>query len=266
MARIDHHAPLQCLVAVRGHAFDRNAFDALFQAMPGISATMVDQPAAAILMNPEAMRPFDALVLYDMPGLDFASGPDAPASIEPDPPLKVGFTALLAQGKGIVALHHALAAWPTWTDYHDWLGGQFFYHPGSFDRRNWPDSGYRHEVSYIAEIIGDHPVTRGLPPAFAMTDELYLCPRCPDNCTPLLRASASFEASAFWSAELAVGGRRNSNRNWSHPPGDGVIGWAKEVQASRLVYLQPGDGPSAFENPNYRQLVENALRWVVRET
>ena len=31
---------------------------------------------------------------------------------------------------------------------------------------------------------------------------------------------------------------------------------------SRLVYLQPGDGPSAYDNPDYRRLVENALRWV----
>ena len=42
MPIIKHRAPLQCLVAVRGHPFDRTAFDAMFQAMEGISATMVD--------------------------------------------------------------------------------------------------------------------------------------------------------------------------------------------------------------------------------
>ncbi len=29
-----------------------------------------------------------------------------------------------------------------------------------------------------------------------------------------------------------------------------------------LVYLQPGDGPSAYENPHHRRLFENAIRWV----
>ena len=53
MPIIQHRAPLQVLVAVRGHPFDRTAFDAVFQAMDGIAATMVDQPAAALLMNPE---------------------------------------------------------------------------------------------------------------------------------------------------------------------------------------------------------------------
>ncbi|HYZ48192.1 MAG TPA: hypothetical protein VE567_04790 [Sphingomonas sp.] len=56
MPIIRYDAPVRCLVAVRGHPFDRTGFDAVFQAMNGISATMVDQPAAALLMKPEAMR------------------------------------------------------------------------------------------------------------------------------------------------------------------------------------------------------------------
>lgn len=262
MPRIDYHAPLKCLVAVRGHQFDRNALDAMFLSMAGISATMVDQPAAALLMNPDAMQSFDALVLYDMPGLDFTAEKSSPDYRELDAALKAGFAALLRQGKGIVALHHALAAWPTWTEYHQWLGGQFLYHPGTFAGHDWPDSGYRHAVSYDAEILGDHPVTRGLPTRFEMTDELYLCPRNPEGSTPLLRASASFDAQHFWSAELAVAGRRDSNDGWMHPDTDGIIAWARQVESSRLVYLQPGDGPSAFENQHYRRLVENSARWV----
>ena len=141
MPIINHRAPLQCLVAVRGHPFDRTACDAVFQAMDGISATMVDQPAAARLMNPDGMRGFDVLVLYDMPGLDFEAPENAPLYREPEPALKEGFRALLEQGTGIVALHHALAGWPTWSEYHEWLGGQFLYHPGEVRGHAVPDSG-----------------------------------------------------------------------------------------------------------------------------
>ena len=109
MPIILHNAAIRALVAVRGHPFDRTAFDAVFQAMDGISATMVDQPAAALLMNPSAMADFDALVLYDMPGLDFTAPEHAPAYLDPSPALKAGFETLLAEGKGVVALHHALA-------------------------------------------------------------------------------------------------------------------------------------------------------------
>src|SRR3546814_3944859 len=104
MPIIRHHAPINCLVAVRGHPFDRTAFDAVFQAMDGIAATMVDQPAAARLMNPEGMRGFDALVLYDMPGLDFEAADDAPAYVDPPDALRTGFRQLLEQGTGIVEL------------------------------------------------------------------------------------------------------------------------------------------------------------------
>lgn len=262
MPIIRHRAPLQCLVAVRGHPFDRTAFDAVFAGMEGISATMVDQPAAARLMNPEGMRGFDVLVLYDMPGLDFEAGEDAPLTREPTPELRAGFRALLEAGKGVVALHHALAGWPSWDEYHDWLGGRFLYHPGTMRGEAWPDSGYRHAVTHSVTVTPGHPVTAGLPATFAITDELYLCPTFADGATPLLRSDARFGADAFWSARHALEGRMDCNDGWEHPPGSDVIGWAKQVLASRLVYLQPGDGPSAYDNPHYRRLVENAIRWV----
>jgi len=257
MPIIRHRAPLQALVAVRGHPFDRTAFDAMFQAMDGIAATMVDQPAAALLMNPQGMRDFDVLVLYDMPGLDFEAPEGAPVYLEPSPALKAGFRALLEAGKGVVALHHALAGWPTWTEYHEWLGGQFHYRPTD----TCPDSGYRHGVAYTA-TPSPHPVTAGIDAPFAMTDELYLAQVFADHVQPLLRSDAEFVRSNFWSANLAVQGQMNSNSGWAHPDGSDLIGWTKAAINSRLVYLQPGDGPSAYDCPQYRKLVENAIRWV----
>lgn len=263
MPIILHDAPIQCLVAVRGHPFDRTAFDALFQAMPGISATMVDQPAAALLMNPKAMAGFDALVLYDMPGLDFTVAQDAPALLEPDDTLKVGLEALLQQGKGVVALHHALAGWPQWPDYGEWLGGRFLYHPQTVRGVDRLDSGYAHDVTYNAHVVADHPVTQGVSSSFAMTDEPYLCEIFEDSIPPLLRSDAAYTREQFFSAELAVRGRMYDREGWDHPPGSNIIGWAKQAINSRLVYLQPGDGPSAYDHPDYRRLVENAIRWVV---
>lgn len=262
MPIIHHRAPLQCLVAVRGHPFDRTAFDEVFQAMDGISATMVDQPAAARLMNPEGMRGFDVLVLYDMPGLDFESPENPPLYKEPEVNFRSELKALLTEGKGVVALHHALAGWPTWAEYHEWLGGQFFYHPGTWQGRPVADSGYCHDVTHDVSVVAGHPVTAGVPAQFTLTDELYLGQVCEEGVTPLLRSSAAFDREHFWSADLAVKGQMFSREGWDHPPGSNLIGWAKQAINSRLVYLQPGDGPSAYGNPHYRRLVENAIRWV----
>jgi uncharacterized protein len=70
--------PLNVLVAVKGHPFDRSAFGAIFDEMPGVAAAIVDQPAAGRLMSPAGMAGFDALVLYDMPGIDLPSSSRRP--------------------------------------------------------------------------------------------------------------------------------------------------------------------------------------------
>ena len=265
MPRIDYHSEINVLVSVRGHPFDRQAFDAIFQAMDGITATMVDQPAAAQLMNPASMANYDALVLYDMPGLDFDGSP-VPAFHDPSDALKEGFAALLEQGKPIVALHHAIAGWPGWPEYGEWLGGRFFYRPSMLCDKPVSDSGYRHEVEYHARVAAaDHPVMQGIPADFAMKDELYLYEVFEDAVTPLLIADHDFIADNFFSAAQACDGHLHSNKNWQRAPGSRLVGWTKTAINSPLVYLQPGDDQTTYDNPNYRRLVENAIRWTISE-
>ena len=263
MPTIDYGAPLKILVAVRGHPFDRNAFDAVFEGMDGISATMVDQPAAAQLMNPDAMAPYGALVLYDMPGMNFSAETAKPAYIDAGPAFKKGFEDLLLAGKGIVALHHALAGWPAWPFYGEQLGGTFLYRPGILRGRACQDSGYRHDVDYVAEVVApEHPVMQDVPASFELRDELYLAEIFPDQLTPLLRARHRFTQDGFHSAAAAMHGRLYDNEGWSHPDGSDLIGWAREASNSRLVYLQPGHDHLTYNNPAYRRMVRNAIHWV----
>ncbi|HEX5380082.1 MAG TPA: ThuA domain-containing protein [Phenylobacterium sp.] len=266
MPTVRYGEPLNVLVAAKGHPYLRDPFMAIFDTLPGMACTLVEQPAVQRLMNPDGMRGFDALVLYDMPGLDFAA-PDAPAYVEPDPAFKAGFRALLDEGRvGIVALHHAIAGWPAWPDYADWLGGRFLYRPGDLAGRPRLDSGYRHDVTYdVMAAAPEHPVLAGVPARFELTDELYLLEVFEEAVTPLLRADHLFVRDGFYSAAHAVAGRMFSNAGWDHPPGPDLIGWTKRAGRSPLVYLQPGDGPPAYDNPHIRRLIENAIRWVASE-
>ena len=211
-------------------------------------------------MNPKAMAGFDALVLYDMPGIDFSRGA---APVEPDPGFQAGLLALLEEGKGVVALHHAIAGWPAWPEYSELLGGRFLYRPGTLRGAQRPDSGYHHDVTHevIADDI-DHPVLAGLPERFALTDEIYLSEVFEDSVQPLLRSSAAFTRENFYSANQAISGRMFSNDGWEHADGSNLIGWTKRARNSPLVYLQPGDGPATYDDSNYRRLIENAIRWV----
>jgi type 1 glutamine amidotransferase len=251
---------LNVLVAAKGHPYLRDPFMAMFDEMEGVSASLVEQPAVQRLMNPDGMKGFDALVLYDMPGIDFRA-PNGPRFVEPTEDFKQGFRALLDSGFGVVALHHAIAGWPAWEEYAELLGGRFLYKPATVRGVPLPDSGYRHDVAHEISSAVTHPVLDGIPSRFSLTDELYLSEVFEDSVTPLLRSSYAFTRDNFYSATLAVGGTLYSNGGWNHDDGSNVIGWVKRARKSPLVYLQPGDGPPTYADANYRRLIANAIRW-----
>lgn len=265
MPVVRYGEPLNALIVAKGHPYLRDPFMAAFDEMDGVACTLVEQPAAQLLMNPEAMARFDVFVLYDMPGLDFAHA-DRPGYVEPDAAFREGFLRLLDAGKGVVALHHAIAGWPAWSEYADLLGGRFLYRPGDLRGTARPDSGYRHDVTHeVAAVSPDHPVLAGVPPKFSLTDELYLFEVFEEDVTPLLRSTHSFGRDGFYSASAAVAGRMFSNEGWAHEPGSDLVGWVKRARNSPLVYLQFGDGPATYADANFRTLLRNAIRWVASE-
>lgn len=262
MGVIDYAATREALVLARGHPYPRDALAAVFDALPDWRWSLAEQPAAQLLIgNPACRGRFDAIVCYDMPGHDFAAG-DPPRPVEPDPVYREALLALLEVGQGFVFLHHSIAAWPSWEQYARIVGGRFHYRPARLDGADWPDSGYRHGVSHTLSVLGEHPVTAGLPARFTMTDELYLCPVFEQDVVPLLGSDYAFVTGNFYSAQLAVRGRMHCREGWSHPVGSALVGWAKHYRNSPIVYLQGGDDAVALGDPNYRALVHNAIRWV----
>ena len=57
------------------------------------------------------------------------------------------------------------------------------------------------------------------------------------------------DAANFWSADLAIRGRRDSNDGWSHPPGSDLVAWVTSAGRSPITYLQFGDGPADLRRP-----------------
>lgn len=254
---------LELFVVVKGHAFSRDAFEEMLRAV-GVEPTMVDQPAAAMLLNPDAMRRFDAILFYDMPGLDFRTPIDErPVFVEPDPAFRAGFEALLAEGKGMVALHHAIAGWPAWPAYARALGGGFLYKPATVGGEARLESRYAPDISYRVRSAGNsHPVLAGVPEQFDLTDELYLHEIFDDGTlVPLIHLDSELPADRFLSAMRAVRHMLQDESKRS-PERRQLLGWAKATGASPLVYLQPGDCPATYANSHYRKLVGNAIRWV----
>ena len=247
------------LLVTKGHPFDRGEFFSMFDHL-GVNWTHVEQPAARVFMSPELAEPYDVLVFYDMPGLSFESG--GPALERPSEEYKSGLISLLASGKGMVFLHHAIAGWPAWEEYAEIIGGRFLYVPGELRGKIHQDSGYRHGVEHKLTVLQDHPVTAHLPACFPMTDELYLCEVFEDSVTPLLSSDYQFNQDNFYSAAKVVQeGKMYNNEDWQHPAGSSLVGWLKHYLNSPIVYLQGGDDPVAYHSAQYQQLLKNAINW-----
>ena len=254
---------LNVLVVTGGHPFAREAFFEVFDANPDINWSHVDHPAAQLMFSPRMAEHFDCYVLYDMPGIEFRPGAQ-PRFHSPPVPYQQGLRALGDMGLPFVVLHHAAAAWPNWPEWSQFVGAQFLYQPARSFGEDLPDSGYLLDVSHRISAVGEHPITAGLAP-FALTDELYLWPGPQPDVTPILVSDYDFEYSNFYSAARALAGQLFSREGWTHPAGSNVVGWTKTYRQSPLVYLQFGDGPSAYRQENFRELLARAINWAASE-
>lgn len=251
------------LVLSGGHPYEEDPFAALIhslgQALGGWQVEHLVHPEAEAAVAAGAADEADALLFYDMGGYTFEDG--KVTSRPPSEGFKQAIRRRFANGKGAVAMHHAMAGWADWPEWAEMLGGRFLYQPGRWQGREVPDSGYRHDVEYRARIVADHQVTEGLPASFPVTDELYLCQIDESAVHPLIRAEHQFTRENFYSAALAVAGEMFSNKGWAHPDGSNLVAWWREVGSARLVYCQFGDGPQTYTNPNVQRVLANALRF-----
>ncbi len=245
------------LVLSGGHPYEAEPFDELIRSLGDWQVTHLVHPDAEVLVAEGAADDADALLFYDMGGYEFADG--KVTSRAPSEAFRKAIQRRFAAGKGAVALHHALAGWADWPEWAEMLGGRFFYQPGNWRGNLVPDSGYRHDVTYEAEVVSEHPVTDGLPQAFPLVDELYLAQIDETAVHPLIRARHRFTRDNFYSAAKAVAGEMFSNEGWDHADGSNLVGWWRHVGTAPLVYLQFGDGPETYSNPHVRRAIANAL-------
>ncbi|MGD8416959.1 MAG: ThuA domain-containing protein [Pseudomonadales bacterium] len=262
---------LEVLVVTKGHAFERDAFLRMFDAMPGVVPTLVDQPAAQIVLQPEYAGEYDAVLFYDMSGIPGIGLTHDRADANGAPPerYRTAIEGLLARGTGLVLLNHATASWPNWPLWRKISGSSFMLREGALDGAVVPGSGYRGGHGPLPNATvhlrpqGNHPVLEGLAAGFDITDELYLkTARFESSVVPLLRADYAFVADNFSPPPLASADEQAA---WDHPPGSDLVVWANAVGSSPVVASDLGDGPAAYGNGGFRRLVHNALVWVSSE-
>ncbi|WP_419813719.1 ThuA domain-containing protein [Glacieibacterium sp.] len=247
--------PIRVLVITKGHEFEREQFNQMLDSLgDDITYTHVDHPAADLLMNPTAGKNFDVYLFYDLGGPGVRT-PRADGTIDrvypnPSPQLKRDFPALLKAGKGMVFMHHASAAWAhTWPEYSEVIGGACdWYAPITVRGILDPRHGYYQKTKqHITVVDKNSPITKGLGDGFDTTDEAYACAFFEDSVHPLLRTD-------FTPPDPLV--NLNPKRKFSN-----LSAWYKSSENSPVFYVQIGHDHTPWEQPEYRLLLRNAIKW-----
>jgi uncharacterized protein len=254
--------PLRVLLITGGHPFARDQFFSMFDSFgKEITWTHVEHPAAQVFFNPALAEAYDVFVLFDMIGRTSKTGPsgsEGAINLEPSPALKKGMKALLQKGKGLVLFHHAVGSWVRWPEYHEVVGAasEFAAFPGLPLKVRGKEYAYSPNRVGVEQHISiadkTHPIVQGLGEGFDIVDEVFMHPVFEDSVHPLLRTDFKRIDSNF---------PRQYAQGWRHPEGSSFAAWYKASERSPVVYLQFGHDAKAWDNPAFRTLMMNSMRW-----
>jgi len=259
--------PIKVLLITKGHPFERQAYFELWDALgEDLTWTHVEHPAADIMMTTQYAKDYDVLAFYDLggPGIQTVARNGGPAPVIPpgavitpnnrayplpSPELKKGFEDLVKQGKGLVFLHHANAAWAhVWPEYSEIIGGACdWFAPSKIRGFDHPNMGFFGMTpQHITIVDKTHPITQGLSD-FDVVDEAYACHYFPETFHVL--ATTDFKPADP---------TKNLNPKVAY---SNATAWVKSAETSPVFYTQIGHGSTAWANPAYRALVRNAVKW-----
>ena len=260
------------LIVSKGHAYNHDSFLGMFADDQDIVTTLVEQPAAQVILRPENVERFDTVLFYDMSGIANAGlvHDDSSDTGQPTDDYRNSIESLIEKGKGIVLLNHATCSWPDWPLWRQIHGSSFMLTKGEVFGNTVPGSGYAgghgplpNPSFKLSPVDVSHPVTSGLEQGFSVSDEIYLKSKNFEaNVLPLMRSDYAYVSSNFTAPPMAP---PEEQEGWLHPDGSNLVVWANAVKNSPVVASDIGDSPGAFDNPGFRRLLKNALQWVSSE-
>ncbi|MDG2003775.1 MAG: ThuA domain-containing protein [Novosphingobium sp.] len=185
--------------------------------------------------SPEILSRFDAVIFNNVSGDVFTADQRA------------AFQQFLVSGGGYVGIHAAgdnsHEAWPWYVD--QVIGTHWIGHP--------IDPQFQKATVHIEDRI--HAASAQLPDRLVRTDEWYSFDKSPrkEGISVLATLDEStYDPGSMFGTDLAMGK--------DHP-----IVWSRCVGEGRALYSAMGHQPTAFAEPEYRQMLLGATNWVLRK-
>jgi type 1 glutamine amidotransferase len=220
------HKKIRALVITGGHGFEHKPFYTVFDSIPSLTYDTLVQPQANVLIASPEVKKYDVLVFYDL--FDLIT----PAQQE-------AYISLLKKGASMIFLHHALVSYQNWPEFIKIVGGQYHINPVLVNGDTLK-ANYEHDVNIPVKVEDKkHPVTQGISD-FEIVDEVYSDVEILQRVKPLLSTT--------------------------HPKSMRYLAWINHYGNSDVICIQLGHGPSAYSNPNFRKLIQQAIEWSAKQS
>jgi type 1 glutamine amidotransferase len=213
---------LKVVVVTGGHDFEHDPFFKVFDSIKEITYTEAVQKDQSELFEDISGWDYDVIVFYSM-------------TQEISEKRRQNFLKLLDRGVGVVALHHIMCAFQDWPEFRNIIGAKYCLADTTIDGVTCKAGSYQHDIDMpIGVVDKEHPITEGMDD-FVIHDEGYKnCWFDKDNHV-LLTAD--------------------------HAASDKSICWVRKYSKAKVCTIQLGHDSKAYENRNYRLLVNRAILW-----
>lgn len=220
---------LNVLIVTDDRKFNREAFWALFESLENVHPTEITHPEILDFFGTDSIRQFDAVVFYDMP-----------EGVVLTDVQKNNMLQFFEEGAPAIFLHHSLLSYREWDQFTDIIGGRYYNKtPLVTEKGDSLQSVFQHDVDYRVNIVDkEHPITYGMED-FDIVDEVY--------------------------NHYFVKGDVEVLLTTNHELSGHKLGWINTFGNSRIVFLINGHGETAYENPNFRRLLRNAIHWAAAQ-
>ncbi|MGN1064579.1 MAG: ThuA domain-containing protein [Thermoguttaceae bacterium] len=219
---------LRILLVVGGHGYDKENLHAMLRDCPNSTFEEITIPEKQDMLKPGLSEKYDVLVFHDQSFFELSD--EQKANLE----------ALWGEeGMPTVMLHHSLISHPEYPLFREVFGAQFLLRDTEINGRVYQKSTYLRPTDLNVYIVArKHPITEGVSD-FSLNDEVF--------------------KNVYFNPHIDV------LATTDHPESDMPVLWTWSYKKSPVFGMIQGDAGGAFNDPNYRKLFYQGLRWVVAQ-
>ena len=219
---------LRILLVVGGHSYDRKNLHAMLADFPNTTFDEITIPDQQDILKPGLSEKYDVLVFHDQSFFELTQ--------EQKDNLEKLFG---DEGVPTVMLHHALISHPEFPFFRELYGAQYITKDTEIGGRTYKASSYLRPTSVNIYIVSrEHPITEGVGD-FTLVDEVF--------------------KNVYFNPHIDVLARTD------HPESDQPTLWLWNYKKTPVLGMIQGDAGGAFNNPNYRKLFYQGVRFIVSQ-